>query len=123
VLGLDANECERHSHMLASGLIAGAQAHGCASLLAVFSCVNRTQSSFLPCWCRWKPHRPLGDVAAAPHIVALSHPNLVASEVVQQLQYDHGIVCSSRAGAVRVSLAPYNDETDVVALLDALGTM
>jgi selenocysteine lyase/cysteine desulfurase len=47
----------------------------------------------------------------------------VASEVVQHLQHDHGIVCSSRAGALRVSLAPYNDETDVVALLDALGTM
>lgn len=72
---------------------------------------------------RWAPHRSLGDVAAAPHIVALSHPSLVASEVVQHLQHDHGIVCSSRAGALRVSLAPYNDETDVVALLDALGTM
>ncbi len=76
-----------------------------------------------PCWSRWEPHRPLGDTAAAPHIIALSHPNLVASEVVQQLQHKHGIVCSSRAGAVRVSFAPYNDETDVVALLEALGTM
>ena len=48
---------------------------------------------------------------------------MVASEVVQQLQHDYGIVCSSRAGAVRVSLAPYNDETDVQALLDALATL
>ena len=43
--------------------------------------------------------------------------------MVQQLQRGHGIVCSSRAGAVRVSIAPYNDETDVVALVDALGAM
>jgi selenocysteine lyase/cysteine desulfurase len=43
--------------------------------------------------------------------------------VVEQLQREHGIVCSSRAGAVRVSLAPYNDESDVEALTRALASI
>ena len=71
---------------------------------------------------RWTPHRPLSDGAAAPHIIALSHPTLESSAVVEQLQREHGIVCSSRAGAVRVSLAPYNDESDVEALTRALAS-
>lgn len=37
-----------------------------------------------------------------------------------RLQNEDGIVCSSRNGAVRVSLSPYNDEEDVAAIVSAL---
>jgi selenocysteine lyase/cysteine desulfurase len=33
---------------------------------------------------------------------------------------DAGIVCSSRNGRVRVSLAPYNNERDIDAVVGAL---
>ena len=53
-LGLDEDATERHSLVLAEGLISGVESHG------------------------WHPHRPLTDAAASPHIIALSHPTLQA---------------------------------------------
>ena len=67
----------------------------------------------------WAPFRPLEDEAAAPHIIALRHPELEAVAVVRALHSD-GIVCSARNDRLRVSLAPYNDAADVEALLAAL---
>ena len=67
----------------------------------------------------WLPFREPGDPAASPHIVALGHQAHEAPTAVAGLR-DAGIVCSSRLGRVRVSLAPYNDEDDVDTLLDGL---
>jgi selenocysteine lyase/cysteine desulfurase len=33
---------------------------------------------------------------------------------------DRGIVCGTRGGRIRVSIAPYNDESDIDAVAQAL---
>ena len=68
----------------------------------------------------WKPFRGLSDPAASPHIVALMRPGQ-GLEATQEALRAANIVCSSRGGRVRVSLAPYNDESDVDTLVEALG--
>ena len=68
----------------------------------------------------WRPYRPLADRAASSHIVALTPPaGAVVADVVERLR-GRGIVVSSRGDRLRVSLAHYNDASDVVALADAL---
>ncbi len=67
----------------------------------------------------WVPYRPLTDKAAATHIIALSHPAAGAEETLQALR-DANIVCSVRNRRVRVSLAHFNDESDVRAIVAAL---
>ncbi len=68
----------------------------------------------------WKPFRDLSDRAASPHIVSLMRPDQDL-ETPQEALRTANIVCSSRGGRVRVSLAPYNDESDVDSLVAALG--
>lgn len=67
----------------------------------------------------WRPYRPLDDRAASPHIVALTGPAGSAASAAERLRR-RGIVCSSRGDRLRVSLAPYNDHSDIVALADGL---
>jgi cysteine desulfurase/selenocysteine lyase len=67
----------------------------------------------------WRAHRPIGDPAAAPHLVSLSPPSGETEDVVGRLRR-RGVVCSGRRGRLRVSLAGYNDATDVDALVDRL---
>lgn len=67
----------------------------------------------------WQPFRRRGDLAAAPHIVSLARPGEPSGGVTARLRGE-GIVCGARGGRLRVSLAPYNDEGDVVALAAAL---
>lgn len=67
----------------------------------------------------WRPFRDLDDRAASPHIISLRHQSDNVAEVGGRLR-DIGIVCSTRGGRLRVSLAPYNDENDIAALVDAL---
>lgn len=95
LLDLGEETCEEHSRSLAGLLVEGAAEHD------------------------WAPFRALDDAAAAPHIIALRHPELEAAAVVRALHSD-GIVCSARNDRLRVSLAPYNDAADVEALLAAL---
>ena len=68
----------------------------------------------------WKPFRDLSDRAASPHIVSLARPDQELEATLEELQAAN-IVCSSRGGRVRVSLAPYNDESDIDSLVAALG--
>jgi cysteine desulfurase/selenocysteine lyase len=68
----------------------------------------------------WQPFRDLSDRAASPHIVSLIRPGQ-ALEATQEALRTANIVCSSRGGRVRVSLAPYNDESDIDSLVAALG--
>ena len=51
----------------------------------------------------WAPFRPLSDPAASSHIVALTHPTLVADDVQRALAGTHNVVCSSRSGASGVA--------------------
>ncbi len=68
----------------------------------------------------WGAFRDLSDPAASPHIVSLAHPRQKLESTLEKLRAAN-IVCSSRGGRVRVSLAPYNDESDIDALVAALG--
>ncbi|MEM9605388.1 MAG: aminotransferase class V-fold PLP-dependent enzyme [Pseudomonadota bacterium] len=67
----------------------------------------------------WTPYRAPSDPAAAPHIVALAHPNATAVSVVTRLRRA-GVVCSARRGRLRVSLAHYNSDTDIDTLVRTL---
>ena len=67
----------------------------------------------------WLPFHRKGDPAAASHIVSLGRPGTDPASVQEQLTRA-GIVCSLRGDRLRVSLSPYNDEHDIVALATAL---
>jgi cysteine desulfurase/selenocysteine lyase len=66
----------------------------------------------------WQPFRNVGDPAGCPHIISLGHPCESLHAIVERLR-SHNIVCSTRGGRIRISLAPYNDESDVNALIEA----
>jgi len=68
----------------------------------------------------WQPFRELSDPAASPHIVSLTRPD-TALRATQDALRSARVICSSRGGRIRVSLAPYNDESDIDALIAALG--
>ena len=88
-------QIESHAHRLAQRLIEHAAEYG------------------------WRPYRDLSDPAASPHIIALMRPSTEVGTTLKALR-SANIICSSRSGRVRVSLAPYNDESDVDALVEAL---
>lgn len=96
LLRLGIGEVERHATRLADALVAGTEPLG------------------------WRPFRPVDDPAAAANLVSLVPPDGSIDGVAQRLR-SHGVVSSVRDGRLRVSLAPYNDEGDVDALVAALG--
>lgn len=67
----------------------------------------------------WRPFRDLDDPAASPHIISLASPGDDAVGILTRLR-DNAIVCSYRRDRVRVSLAGYNNEGDIDALVNAL---
>jgi len=67
----------------------------------------------------WHPFRHLNDPAASLHIISLRSQGDDLEEVSERLR-TAGIVCSGRGGRLRVSLAPYNDESDIAAFANAL---
>jgi selenocysteine lyase/cysteine desulfurase len=67
----------------------------------------------------WHPFRHLDDPAASLHIISLGRQGDELEEVSERLR-NAGVVCSSRGGRLRVSLAPYNDESDIAAFANAL---
>jgi len=68
----------------------------------------------------WQPFRDPSDSSASPHIVSLMRAGAELGETHAALK-EARILCSSRGGRVRVSMAPYNDESDIDALLRVLG--
>jgi selenocysteine lyase/cysteine desulfurase len=66
----------------------------------------------------WRPFRSVDDPAGSAHIVSLGHSRESVQEIVERLR-SHNIVCSTRGGRIRISLAPYNDESDVNTLIEA----
>ena len=69
--------------------------------------------------CGWQPFHEVHGVAASPHIISLGHNRERASEIVEKLRHQR-IICSARGERIRASLAPYNDASDVIRLLQAL---
>jgi selenocysteine lyase/cysteine desulfurase len=67
----------------------------------------------------WQPFRSVGDPAASPHIISLSRARESVQAIVEKLR-SRNIVCGTRGGRIRISLAPYNDESDVSTLVEAL---
>jgi selenocysteine lyase/cysteine desulfurase len=95
LLSLGENRIEEHARRLATMLVDGARENG------------------------WEPFHDLHGVAASPHIISLGLSRKHAWETVEKLR-DQGIICSARGQRIRVSLAPYNDASDVMKLLQAL---
>ena len=67
----------------------------------------------------WQPFRSVSDPAASQHIISLGHPRESVQTIVARLR-SHNIVCGTRGGRIRISLAPYNDASDVNTLIEAL---
>ena len=67
----------------------------------------------------WRPFRAIGDKAASPHIISLSHRGGGVEATVAALR-DENIVCGSRNNRIRISLAHFNDESDVHSLVRVL---
>jgi selenocysteine lyase/cysteine desulfurase len=95
LLSLGENRIEAHARQLAVLLVDGAREYG------------------------WEPFHDVDDLAASPHIISLAHSRKRARETVEKLR-DQRIICSARGERIRVSLAPYNDASDVMKFIHAL---
>jgi len=95
LLSLGENRIEEHARQLAAMLVDGAREYG------------------------WEPFHDVHDVSASPHIISLGHSRKRARESVEKLR-DQRIICSARGERIRVSLAPYNDSSDVMKLFQTL---
>jgi cysteine desulfurase/selenocysteine lyase len=95
---LSHSRLEAHSSRLSGRLIKGIRAHG------------------------WKPYRALEDASASPHIVALTHSEFGMESAIDALRRNR-IVCGTRNGRIRISLAPYNNSADVDAVIDVLASI
>lgn len=98
LLSLGADQIEEHARQLASILVDGSAGYG------------------------WKPFRRLGEPAASSHIISLAHSSNSIEEAAAALR-SRNIVCSTRGGRIRISLAPYNDESDVDAVIEAFAAV
>jgi selenocysteine lyase/cysteine desulfurase len=95
LLSLGENRIEAHARRLAGMLVDGAREYG------------------------WEPFHDVHHVAASPHIISLGHMRKSARETVEKLR-DQRVICSARGERIRVSLAPYNDASDVMRFLQVL---
>jgi cysteine desulfurase / selenocysteine lyase len=95
LLSLGENRIEAHARQLAAMLVDGAREYG------------------------WEPFHDVHAVAASPHIISLGHRRKGAAETVEKLRAQR-IICSARGERIRVSLASYNDASDVMKVIQAL---
>jgi cysteine desulfurase/selenocysteine lyase len=65
----------------------------------------------------WQPFRSIGDPAGSPHIISLGRPRERVQAIVERLRA-RNIVCGTRGGRMRISLAPYNDASDIGTLIE-----
>jgi len=68
---------------------------------------------------RWAPYGTPERTLAAPHIITLTPDDGDVESVVDALRNER-IVCGSRNGRIRVSIAHFCDENDIRALLAVL---
>jgi selenocysteine lyase/cysteine desulfurase len=94
LLPLGENRIEAHARQLAVMLVDGAREYG------------------------WEPFHDVHGVMASPHIISLGHRRISARQTVEKLRGQR-IICSARGERIRVSLAPYNDASDVMKLFQA----
>ena len=97
LLSLGEGRIEAHARRLAALLVSDASKYG------------------------WQPFRSVSDPAASPHIISLGHPCESVQTIVARLR-SQNIVCGTRAGRIRISLAPYNDASDVNTLIEAFAS-
>ncbi len=95
LLSMGVEKIEVHAQKLARILISGVSKYG------------------------WQPFRSLDDPSASPHIISIAHA-VNTTELAAEVLRNHNIICSERGGRIRISLAPYNDESDVNAVIDAI---
>lgn len=67
----------------------------------------------------WQPYRNPSDPAFSPHIISLMKPGIDMDATCESLRKKN-IVCGTRGGRIRISLAPYNDESDLDTLVAEL---
>ena len=67
----------------------------------------------------WTPFRPLESRSASSHILSLAAPGRNIDHVVEQL-IQNRVICGSRGGRIRVSLALYNQAADIDRLVGVL---
>ena len=94
LLSLGVDRIEEHARKLASILVDGIARYG------------------------WQPFRRHGDSAASSHIISVAHAGNSIEAAVATLR-SHNILCGTRGGRIRISLAPYNDESDVNTVIEA----
>jgi len=94
LLALGEDRIEAHARNLATILVKGVSEYG------------------------WQPFRSLSDPAASSHIISLVHPDNRIGTTLDAFR-SHNIICGTRGGRIRVSLAPYNNENDVHMLIGA----
>ncbi|HEY6635101.1 MAG TPA: aminotransferase class V-fold PLP-dependent enzyme [Acidimicrobiia bacterium] len=70
----------------------------------------------------WHPLRELDDRAASGHIISLTRDGVEITDVVQRLRRAN-IVVGGRGGRLRVSLASYNNQEDLAALVRELARL
>ena len=97
LLSVGEAQIEAHARRLAAMLVSGASKYG------------------------WQAFRSASDPAASPHIISLGHPRQRVQAIVERLR-SHNIVCGIRGGRIRISLAPYNDASDVNSLIEAFAS-
>lgn len=98
LLALGIDQIAEHARKLADMLVAGVAEHG------------------------WQPFRPPANPAACAHIISLAGPGKDTEAVRDELRRKN-IVCGMRGGRIRISLAPYNDENDVMAVIETLAVI
>jgi cysteine desulfurase / selenocysteine lyase len=67
----------------------------------------------------WTPFRAAHDRAASSHIITLGNPSGDVDSTLRNIR-DANIVCGNRNGRIRVSIAHFNDESDIRALVAQL---
>jgi selenocysteine lyase/cysteine desulfurase len=95
VLAVGEVAIEEHAQQLANTLVESVQRHG------------------------WQPFRGVSDPTRSSHIVSLRHPAVDAQIATDALRR-RGIVCGTRGGGVRVSIAAYNESGDIDCLVEGL---
>ena len=67
----------------------------------------------------WVPFRSIEDEAASAHIITLENPAGELENTLKTIR-EANIVCGSRNGRIRVSIAHFNQENDIRALVKIL---
>ena len=68
---------------------------------------------------KWNPILNQIEACNSNHIVSIESATEPVEATLEKLK-ENGLICSSRGGKIRVSLAHYNDESDIANLIEHL---